>query len=514
MDDEKVAYKGYELALKHGIKNICVHKGLFAPGVEKQFPHLRGFSDVADVGKAAKDWPQLNFVIYHSAYRHVGGDPKVARAEFERTGRISWTSDLADIPAEYGVSNVYGDVGQLFATTLVSEPNVCAALMAIWSRASAPTTSAGEPMRSGPALRNGRSKACAGSKSPRRCCKKHGFPALGAADGPIKTAIFGVNNAKLYNIQPKRAMLDLKNDGISKLKEAYERSGPERSNCATATWCRTGRSTTRCSHSDRRRALLLRSRAPASSRGVFSAQPWSFADYGDGHGARMAGIDQTRQFVPLKIAVLTVSDTRALADDKSGATLAERIEKAGHAVADRAIVTDDAAENPRPREAWIADPAIDVVITTGGTGFTGRDVTPEAIEPLFEKRMDGFATMFLMVSAQKIGTSAIQTRATAGVAGATYIFCLPGSPGACRDAWDDILVHQLDYRYRPCNFVEIMPRLDEHLRRAKAQGRDGCSSAKSARRCRWFDARRAHGPQLQIPGLAHEVLPNSSCVRW
>jgi len=184
----------------------------------------------------------------------------------------------------------------------------------------------------------------------------------------------------------------------------------------------------------------------------------------------MAGIDQTRQFVPLQIAVLTVSDTRELADDKSGATLAERIEKAGHALADRAIVTDEVEKIRARVKAWIADPAIDVVSTAGGTGFTGRDVTPEALEPLFEKRMDGFSTMFLMVSAQKIGTSAIQTRATAGVAGATYIFCLPGSPGACRDAWDEILVHQLDYRYRPCNFVEIMPRLDEHLRRAKAKG--------------------------------------------
>jgi molybdenum cofactor biosynthesis protein B len=184
----------------------------------------------------------------------------------------------------------------------------------------------------------------------------------------------------------------------------------------------------------------------------------------------MPGIDESKSFVPLKIAVLTVSDTRDLADDKSGATLVERITKAGHAVADRAIVTDD-VESIRARvKAWIAEPAIDVIITTGGTGFTGRDVTPEAIEPLFEKRMDGFATLFLMVSHAKIGTSAIQTRATAGVAGATYIFCLPGSPGACKDAWDEILVHQLDYRYRPCNFVEIMPRLDEHLRRAKAKG--------------------------------------------
>jgi molybdenum cofactor biosynthesis protein B len=184
----------------------------------------------------------------------------------------------------------------------------------------------------------------------------------------------------------------------------------------------------------------------------------------------MAGIDHARQFVPLRIAVLTVSDTRSPAEDKSGATLAERIEKAGHSVAARALVTDDADKIGAQVKAWIADPAIDVVITTGGTGFTGRDVTPEAIEPLFEKRMDGFATLFLMVSHAKIGTSAIQTRATAGVAGATYIFCLPGSPGACRDAWDEILVHQLDYRYRPCNFVEIMPRLDEHLRRPKAQG--------------------------------------------
>jgi molybdenum cofactor biosynthesis protein B len=184
----------------------------------------------------------------------------------------------------------------------------------------------------------------------------------------------------------------------------------------------------------------------------------------------MPGIDTSRQFVPLKIAVLTISDTRALEDDKSGATLAERIAKAGHALAGRAIVSDDVEKIRAQVKHWIADPAIDVVITTGGTGFTGRDVTPEALEPLFEKRMDGFATMFLPVSQAKIGTSAIQTRATAGVAGGTYVFCLPGSPGACRDAWDEILVHQLDYRYRPCNFVEIMPRLDEHLRRAKAKG--------------------------------------------
>ena len=182
----------------------------------------------------------------------------------------------------------------------------------------------------------------------------------------------------------------------------------------------------------------------------------------------MAGIDASREFMPLKIAVLTISDTRELADDKSGATLVERIKKTGHTVADRAIVTDDIEAIRLRVKTWIADSAIDVIITTGGTGFTGRDVTPEAIEPLFEKRMEGFSTLFLLVSQAKIGTSAIQTRATAGVAGATYIFCLPGSPGACKDAWDDILVHQLDYRYRPCNFVEIMPRLNETLRRPKS----------------------------------------------
>ena len=184
----------------------------------------------------------------------------------------------------------------------------------------------------------------------------------------------------------------------------------------------------------------------------------------------MPGIDEKREFLALRIAVLTVSDTRVPADDKSGATLAERIVAAGHALADRAIVPDDVAAIRARVKGWIEAPAVDVIITTGGTGFTGRDVTPEAVEPLFEKRMDGFATLFLMVSFNKIGASAIQTRATAGVAGATYIFCLPGSPGACRDAWDEILVHQLDYRYRPCNFVEIMPRLDEHLRREKAKG--------------------------------------------
>jgi len=184
----------------------------------------------------------------------------------------------------------------------------------------------------------------------------------------------------------------------------------------------------------------------------------------------MPGLDESREFIPLRIAVLSVSDTRTYEDDRSGETLAERVAVAGHLLAARAIVPDDVVAIRSRVDAWITDPEIDVVITTGGTGFTGHDVTPEAIEPLFEKRMDGFATLFLLVSFEAIGTSAIQTRATAGVARATYIFCLPGSPGACRDAWDNILVHQLDYRYRPCNFVELMPRLDEHLRRPKAKG--------------------------------------------
>ncbi len=180
--------------------------------------------------------------------------------------------------------------------------------------------------------------------------------------------------------------------------------------------------------------------------------------------------DQSKQFVPLNIAVLTISDTRSLADDKSGTTLSERITSAGHKLAAREIVTDDIEAIRAIVKKWIGDPAVDVIITTGGTGFTGRDVTPEAIEPLFEKRMDGFSIAFHMMSHAKIGTSTVQSRVTAGVAGATFIFCLPGSPGACRDGWDGILAAQLDYRTRPCNFVEIMPRLDEHLRRPKAKG--------------------------------------------
>jgi molybdopterin adenylyltransferase len=194
-----------------------------------------------------------------------------------------------------------------------------------------------------------------------------------------------------------------------------------------------------------------------------------FADDAEGKDVSMSRIDETRPFVPLKIAVLAMSDTRSLAEDNSGSTLVERITQAGHVVADRQIVRDDVEEIRTWLRAWIADPLVDVVITTGGTGFTGRDVTPEAAEPLFQKRMEGFATAFHMVSYGKIGSSTIQSRATAGVADTTLIFCLPGSPGACRDAWDEILKYQLDYRHRPCNFVEILPRLDEHLKRGKAK---------------------------------------------
>lgn len=181
----------------------------------------------------------------------------------------------------------------------------------------------------------------------------------------------------------------------------------------------------------------------------------------------MSRIDESRPFVPLKIAVLTVSDTRSLEEDRSGATLVERLEKAGHILTARKIVADEVPAIQAIVRDWIADETVDVIISTGGTGFTGRDVTPEAVEPLFEKRMDGFSEVFHRISYDKIGTSTIQSRATGGVAGATYIFALPGSTGACKDAWDGILKWQLDYRHMPCNFVEIMPRLDEHLKRGK-----------------------------------------------
>lgn len=179
----------------------------------------------------------------------------------------------------------------------------------------------------------------------------------------------------------------------------------------------------------------------------------------------MPKLDQTRPFIPVRVAVLTVSDTRVIAEDKSGGILAEMIAQAGHLVADRAIVKDDVAAIQTKIRAWIADANVDVVISTGGTGFTGRDVTPEAVKPLFEKEIEGFSTIFHMISFDKVGTSTIQSRACGGLAQGTYIFCLPGSPGACRDAWNGILVHQLDNRHRPCNLVEIMPRLEEHRRK-------------------------------------------------
>ena len=180
----------------------------------------------------------------------------------------------------------------------------------------------------------------------------------------------------------------------------------------------------------------------------------------------MHGIDESRPFVAVSIAVLTVSDTRTLADDRSGDTLAERIERAGHRVADRAIVRDDADAIEARLRGWIGHPHVDVVITTGGTGITGRDVTPEAFDRVLEKRVEGFGELFRMLSYQKIGTSTMQSRALCGVAGGTYLFALPGSTGAVKDAWDDILVWQLDARHRPCNLVELMPRLQEHLRPA------------------------------------------------
>jgi molybdopterin adenylyltransferase len=179
----------------------------------------------------------------------------------------------------------------------------------------------------------------------------------------------------------------------------------------------------------------------------------------------MSRIDESRAFIPVRIAILTVSDTRTLAEDRSGDTLVARLQAAGHRLADRAILRDDRAAIAGKLRDWIADPGIDVVISTGGTGLTGRDVTVEAHRDVYEKEIDAFGTVFTIVSMQKIGTSAVQSRATGGVAGGTYLFALPGSTGACKDAWDEILERQLDYRHMPCNFVEIMPRLDEHLRR-------------------------------------------------
>ena len=175
-----------------------------------------------------------------------------------------------------------------------------------------------------------------------------------------------------------------------------------------------------------------------------------------------------REFIPVRIAVLTVSDTRTLAEDKSGDTLVKRLEAAGHILADRAIIRDERDQVAEKLRAWVADEGVDAVISTGGTGLTGRDVTVEAHRDVYEKEIEAFGTLFTMISFPKIGTSVTQSRACAGVAGGTYLFALPGSPGACKDGWDDILVHQLDYRYSPCNFVEIMPRLEEHKQRGKS----------------------------------------------
>jgi molybdenum cofactor biosynthesis protein B len=178
----------------------------------------------------------------------------------------------------------------------------------------------------------------------------------------------------------------------------------------------------------------------------------------------MPRIDESRPFLAVNIAVLTVSDTRTLADDKSGQTLADMITRDGHKLAARAIVKDDVPAITAQLRAWIGDPEIDVVISTGGTGVTGRDVTPEAFEQVFEKKIEGFGELFRWISFQKVGTSTIQSRAVGGVAHGTYLFALPGSPSACRDGWDEILKPQLDNRHRPCNLVELMPRLEEHRR--------------------------------------------------
>ncbi len=175
----------------------------------------------------------------------------------------------------------------------------------------------------------------------------------------------------------------------------------------------------------------------------------------------MPGIDESREFVPVNIAILTVSDTRTPEDDRSGDTLAERLTAAGHTLAARTIVRDEIDAIAAQFQTWIGDPGIDVVISTGGTGVTGRDVTPEALHRVIEKHIAGFGELFRWLSYEKIGTSTIQSRADAGTAGGTYLFVLPGSPGACRDGWDGILRDQLDIRFRPCNFIELLPRLTE-----------------------------------------------------
>ena len=230
MDDEKQAYRAYEKFAKAGIKNVCVHKGLFPRPNDRLYPNLRPFVDVADVGKAAKDWPELNFHIFHSAYRHVGDDPAVALEEFETSGRLSWVSDLAEIPARYGVKNVYADPGQIFAMTIAAQPRVGAAIMGILIRGlgvenvcwGTDAVWTGSPQWQTEALRR--------LEIPEDMQKKFGFKPLGAADGPVKTAIFGGNNARNYNISRARAENTFSRDGLTKMKAAYEKSGPEPSN--------------------------------------------------------------------------------------------------------------------------------------------------------------------------------------------------------------------------------------------------------------------------------------------
>jgi len=228
MDDEKLVYPFYEKIVKAGYDIVCVHKGLYAPSVEKQFPELTPYAAVDDVGKAAKDWPQIRFVIYHSAYRWVGGRPEDAYAEFEKTGRISWTSDLADIPAKYGVSNVYGDLGQLFAMTAVVEPRLCAALMGIlikglgvdhvvWGTDALWT---GSPQWQIEGLRR--------LEIPQEMRRKYGYAELGPADGPVKQAIFGGNSARMYRYDVKKAAW--RDDRFASLKADYERGGRDPSN--------------------------------------------------------------------------------------------------------------------------------------------------------------------------------------------------------------------------------------------------------------------------------------------
>jgi predicted TIM-barrel fold metal-dependent hydrolase len=230
MDDEKLAYKAYEKFVKAGVRNVCVHKGLFPVSLDQTYPHLRPFAGVSDVGRAARDWPQLNFIIYHSAYRHVGGDPAQGLEEFQKTGRLSWVTDLAEIPQQYGVSNVYCDTGQIFAVALASQPRVVAAIMgtlikgmgvdhvcwgsdAVWT---------GSPQWQIEGLRR--------LEIPEEMQKTYGYSPLGPADGPIKNAIFGGNSARLYGIEQSSAQREMRGDKLTHMKADYEIRGPEPSN--------------------------------------------------------------------------------------------------------------------------------------------------------------------------------------------------------------------------------------------------------------------------------------------